>query len=493
MKKPGKKLNKVLLLALIVSSVNAFGQTPDEMTKYFQSASQEFNVPLPILEALGYIETHWEPIPNLPGRSPMGLRDDPSRFNDNLDSAAGLIGKPVDTLENSPYQNIRGAAAYLSRLRDELNKDSMVVTDSLSSWWPVIAQYSGIPQEGIAMEFAYHTLQELQLGVNENGVVIPPESINLDNFPDFVKATGLGEVANPAVPVWVGSPNYNSRNGAPIVFVIIHDTEEQFDYAYSLFEDPSDQASAQYLIRSQDGYIDQFVRDSERAWAVSCWNSITLNIEHEGFVSNPTFYSETEYESSARLTASLCERYGIPEDSLHIFGHNAWTYPWFNLIPFSLYTQYVGTGYATCNDHTDPGQYWDWHHYFDLIHSYDTTMPAVEGASPASGTSGVPAYSGIAITFNCPMDPRTTDSSFSISPNVAGKMSFNPNLTRLTFTPDTLLPWSTTFTVRMDTTAKGSNTKSLSVPYMFRFTTSPIDTSGPVPLETSPQNNGTSV
>jgi len=91
------------------------------------------------------------------------------------------------------------------------------------------------------------------------------------------------------------SPNYSSRNGAPIVFVVIHDTEEEFDYAISLFENPGDQASAQYLIRSQDGYIDQFVDDRNKAWAVVCWNPITLNIEHEGFIADSSFYTETMY------------------------------------------------------------------------------------------------------------------------------------------------------------------------------------------------------
>jgi hypothetical protein len=288
---------------VLLFSTEAFAQTPTQLESYFQSAATEFNVPSPVLEALAYIETHWQPIPNIPGRSPMGLRND-SRFNYNLDSAAMLIGKPVKTLEDSAYENIRGAAAFLSHLRDEANADSTVVTDSLQTWWIPIARYSGIPQPGIAMEFAYHTLEELQMGVNQDGIVIPAENIDLSNFPDSVKATGFRQPADSLMtPVWVGSPNYNSRNGAPIVFVIIHDTEEQFDYAHSLFEDPSDQASAHYLVRSQDGYIDQFVQNAERAWAVVCWNSITLNIEHEGFVADSSFFTETEYESSARLTA----------------------------------------------------------------------------------------------------------------------------------------------------------------------------------------------
>ena len=483
-------MKTLLFFLAILFAVKTFAQTPSECQQYFVSASSEFNVPAPILEALGYIETHWTQIS---GRGVMGLRND-SRFSYSLDSAAKLIGKPVDSLLNSPYQNIRGGAALLSEYRNQANMDSMVVTDSLSTWSTLIARYSGIPQHEIALDFAYHTLQYVQSGVDTNGIVIPSQPVDFSNFSDSVRATGFIKPGDPVPdPVWVGSPNYDSRDGAPIVFVIIHDTEEQFDYAVSLFENVSDQASAHYLVRSQDGYIDQFVNNSDRAWAVVCWNSITLNIEHEGFVSDPSFYTEAEYNSSARLTASMCERYNIPEDSVHIFGHDAWTYPWFSLIPFSMYTQYVGTGYATCNNHTDPGQYWNWRHYFDLIHSYDTTKAYVVNSSPTTGDASVPTYSDLTITFSIPMDTVSTDSAFSISPDVPGHLSFNPNQTQLTFHPDSRLPWSTPFTVSVKTSAKGSNLRPLSMPCSYQFTTVPIDTSGPSLLAVSPQNNGVSI
>ncbi len=460
----------------------------------FESASAEFNVPVPILESIGYIETHWSQQVSDDDRGVMGMRND-SRFSYSLDSAAKLIGIPVDSLLSNPYQNIRGAAALLSEYRNQANSGSPVVTDSLLSWSSVIARYSGIPQPGIAMDFAYHTLQYVQSGVDTNGIVISSNpTVDLSVFPDSVKATGFIKPGDPIPsPVWVGSPSYGSRNGAPIAFVIIHDTEEEFDYAYSLFENVSDEASSQYVIRSQDGYIDQFVQNKDEAWAVRCWNPVTLNIEHEGFISNPSFYTETEYESSARLTASLCEQYGIPEDSLHIFGHNAWTYPWFSLIPFPLYVQYVGTSYATCNDHTDPGQYWNWHHYFDLIHSFDTTRSQVTGWTPAAGSAAVPAYSEVVVNFSKPMEPLSTESAFTISPNVPGHLSFNPSQTQLTFQEDTLLPWSTTFTIMIAGSAKGSNLRQIPAPISFQFTTVSIDTSGPSPLIISPMDGGTSV
>ncbi|HUI30282.1 MAG TPA: Ig-like domain-containing protein [Candidatus Acidoferrales bacterium] len=482
---------KTIFVVITLIVVKTFAQSPAQCTQYFQSVSSEFNVPAPILEAIGYIETHWSQGVAGGDRGVMGLRND-SRFSYSLDSAAKLIGLPVDSLLSDPYLNIRGAAALLSEYRNQTNKQSMVVTDSLPTWSGVIARYSGIPQPDIALEFAYHTLQYVQSGVDADGIVILPQSVDLSGFPEPVKATGFIKPGDPIPkPVWVGSPSYNSRSGAPIIFLIIHDTEEQFDYAVSLFENVSDQASAHYLVRSQDGYIDQFVNDSDRAWAVVCWNSITLNIEHEGFVSDSSFYTEAEYESSARLTASLCEKFGIPEDSLHIFGHDAWSYPWFNLIPFSQYVPYVGSGYATCNNHTDPGKYWNWHHYFDLVHRYDSTEVSIVKSSPAANDSAVAAYSNVVINFNTPMDTASTDSAFSITPNVGGGISFNSNHTQLVFHPDAFLVWKTSYDVSISTSAKASNGKNLKTPYEFRFTTVPVDTEGPSVIAESPRDGGT--
>ncbi len=516
-------MKKFILVAIALLSTQALAQTPAILQSYFQSATAEFNVPTPILEAIGYVQTRWTQLTytaqEIESRSPdmqpplfgvMGLRDD-DWFGHSLDSAARLIGLPADSLKADAYQNIRGAAALLSEYRDEANRDSVTVTSALSSWSDVIARFSGIPQHDLAVDFAYNTLQYIQIGVNENGIVIPPQEINLNNFPESVKEQGLktkmtpppkeirktmGVAANAADYAganWVGSPNYGSRNGAPIVFVIVHDTEGPFASSVSWLQNPQAQASAHYVIRSSDGYIDQLVHEKDEAWAVLCWNPITLNIEHEGYVSQPKYFTEAMYESSARLTAFMCQEYNIPEDSLHIFGHNAWTYPWFNLIPFLPYVQYVGTGYATCNNHTDPGKYWNWHHYFDLVHSYDTTRANLVSSVPAASDKTVPVYSNLILNFSKPMEPHSTDSAVSISPAISGSFSFNASQTQLSFKPSSLLSPLTTYTVRIDSSAEGTNLLPIDSQHSFQFTTGKMDTSGPSLAAISPSNGGATV
>ncbi len=509
-------MKKHLLILSILFASTVFAQTPYEMHGYLGAAAAEFNVPQPVLEAIAYVQSRWHQITfterelvsrpsdvQPPAFGVMGLRND-YWFGHSLTDAATLLNEPALLLRDSAYENIRGAAALLSKYRDDANRDSISVTSDPASWSGVIARFSGIPQKEIAQEFAYHVLQVLQKGINESGIVIPPQNVNLNNFPESVKEKGY--VTKKELPsavtagadypgaTWNPSQNYGNRNSAPVVFVIIHDTEGPFDYSVSWLQNPAAQASSHYIIRSQDGYIEQLVHDADMAWAVRCWNPITLSIEHEGYVADSSYFTETMYEASAHLTQYLCDKFNIPEDSLHIFGHDAWTYSWFNLIPFYLYTGYVGGSYATCNTHTDPGQFWKWHHYFDLIHSYDTTRPAVADASPASGSGKVPAYATPSITFNVPMDPQSVDSALTATPSFPGVPTLNQNGTLLTFQhPDSLLPWSTTYTINVDTLARAANGKRLTSRFTYQFTTAPLDTTGPALLAASPRSGGPSL
>jgi len=111
------------------------------------------------------------------------------------------------------------------------------------------------------------------------------------------------------------------------------------------------------------GDITQSVRESRYAWHARCWNTWMFGTEHEGFVSSPAWYSEAMYQASAGLQRHLCDVYGIPKDRNHIIGHDekktaAWRVWMTNNYPAID---------PTCNTHTDPGQYWNWTHFMDLV------------------------------------------------------------------------------------------------------------------------------
>ncbi|WP_407700352.1 N-acetylmuramoyl-L-alanine amidase [Streptomyces beihaiensis] len=153
---------------------------------------------------------------------------------------------------------------------------------------------------------------------------------------------------------YVPATPYNyTRSNRPATcsfeYVIIHVTQETYQNTIDIFQDASKKVSAHYLVRSADGHIAQMVREKDIAWHAGNWdyNTHSVGIEHEGWVDQPSYFTDAMYEQSALLTASVCARHGIPKDRDHIIGHY----------------QVPGT------DHTDPGPYWDWSRYMDLVNS----------------------------------------------------------------------------------------------------------------------------
>jgi N-acetyl-anhydromuramyl-L-alanine amidase AmpD len=149
------------------------------------------------------------------------------------------------------------------------------------------------------------------------------------------------------------SANYTVADSSvvrPIDLVVVHVTQTSYANALAVFHNPKKAVSSHYLVRSADGHVAQCVRESDIAWHAGNWdrNVRSIGIEHEGWVDRPGHFTDVLYERSARLTAAICTRHGIPKDRAHIIGHYE--------IP--------GT------DHTDPGPHWDWRRYLRLVDSF---------------------------------------------------------------------------------------------------------------------------
>lgn len=158
--------------------------------------------------------------------------------------------------------------------------------------------------------------------------------------PDYSRAT------------WYGAYSGNYTNASrpdshPINKVIIHVTQGSWSSAINWFKDSRAGVSAHYTVRSSDGFIGQSVQENDIAYHAGNWtyNQTSIGIEHEGYVSNSSWFTESMYRSSARLTAYLCKKYRISIDRNHIMGHNE--------VPGAT--------------HTDPGQYWNWTKYMSYV------------------------------------------------------------------------------------------------------------------------------
>ncbi|MEV4380392.1 peptidoglycan recognition family protein [Streptosporangium sp. NPDC049644] len=154
-----------------------------------------------------------------------------------------------------------------------------------------------------------------------------------------------------------GYGNHDRSDGPrKIDYIVIHDGETSYDAMTRLVRNP-EYLSWHFTIRSSDGHIAQHLRARDIGWHAGNWyvNSRSIGLEHEGYLARGgSWFTEAMYRASARLVRHLAAKYDVPLDRAHILGHDN--------VP--------GTTPETVSGmHDDPGPYWDWSHYFELLGS----------------------------------------------------------------------------------------------------------------------------
>ncbi len=351
-------------IPLVVKPVTAelSSQTPtgSSLETAFKEASREFGVPVDLLKAVGYAISHWE---QRPGEASIDGGYGVMQLVENnevhtLSWAVGVLGVPPDTLKLDAYQNIRGGAALLAAYATDPSTGEKPAIEKLEDWFEAVARYSNSRDPWVADSFARQVFAFLEKGVTHavssgEALSIAPRQLDLPEAnvvaltaPDYPPAHWVP--ANPA--------NYTVlRESASIDKIVIHTMQGYYNGAISWFQNPASQVSAHYLIRSSDGDITQMVEEKDIAWHAGNWsyNQRSIGIEHEGFISDASWYTEAMYRASAALTRYLADKYGIPKDRAHIIGHNE--------VPGAT--------------HTDPGPYWNWAYYMQLVVSTPTPTP----------------------------------------------------------------------------------------------------------------------
>jgi hypothetical protein len=172
--------------------------------------------------------------------------------------------------------------------------------------------------------------------------------------------------------IWRPTCNANYyTSGFGHKFHVVHDMEGYYASTISLFTSCSyTSASVHYAVNGVKdatsdypaGEITQMVLEANYAWHALCWNQHSTGTEHEGFVSNPAWYTDAQYQASAGISKHVAEKFGYAKDRNHIVGHNEKSSgAWVNYANANLGID------PNCNTHTDPGQYWDWTKYMALV------------------------------------------------------------------------------------------------------------------------------
>ncbi|GHE08014.1 N-acetylmuramoyl-L-alanine amidase [Streptomyces alanosinicus] len=416
----------------------------------FATAAAEYHVPQSVLLAVSYIQSRWDWHAGAPsvsgGYGPMHLTDAraaiaatehlaesaedargdgsraalrpaaevkvpaeaalPARLK-TLAKAARLTGLPADRLRGDPAANVAGGAALLAAAQKELGEP---LSADPADWYAAVARFSGADDKATAAAYAGDVYDVLRTG--ETRTTDDGQLVALAALPRLVPLiaqltrAGLRTLPTDGIEcpssvsceaVWApyaqfGNNDYGNHDlgdrpvSQRIRYIVIHDTEGTWDGVLNLVQDPT-YVSWNYTVRSTDGLIAQHVKAKDVAWHAGNWdiNARSVGIEHEGFLANPdAWYTEAMYRSSARLVKYLSRRYDIPLDRQHIIGHDNVPGPTTSTIP---------------GMHTDPGPYWDWRHYFQLLgHPFKRTAPRQSGLLTIlpDFASNQPVYTGCA-------------------------------------------------------------------------------------------------
>ncbi|MFF3455146.1 N-acetylmuramoyl-L-alanine amidase [Streptomyces sp. NPDC002730] len=445
----GAVASAALLLPLVSAGPSATAERPSSgaLQHDFAAAAAQYGVPQSVLLGVSYLQSRWDTHGGAAsvtgGYGPMHLTDartalaeaphhshgtEDARGDDarpartvteaalpkaselparlrTLDRAVELSGISAEQLRDSPAANVRGGAALLA---DAQKKLGLPLSGNPADWFGAVARFSGADDTATATTYANDVFDVIRTGqtrVTDSGQRVALAA-DPATAPDPAQAARLGlrtadakktECPRTVACEWIPAPyeefgdgDYGNHDLADrpasqsVKYIVIHDTEGSWDTTLKLVQDPT-YVSWQYTLRSSDGHVAQHVPLKDVAWHAGNWyvNAKSVGLEHEGFLVSPdAWYTEAMYRSSARLVRYLSKRYDIPLDRRHILGHDN--------VP--------GTTAATIRGmHTDPGPYWDWSHYFQLLGN-----PFRRTAGPASGVvtirpdylSNQPVYTG---------------------------------------------------------------------------------------------------
>lgn len=387
-----------LLLTLLLSFNIGFSQTGFE-----QAYNNNTLVPSGILEAVAFTNTHMVHLTNntascsgLPrAYGIMGLHDNGENyFIENGSIVAAISGITIqDQKASSEAQIMAYAMAFNHFMQIEVGINGNF--HSPQAIKNALYELSEIPDSGIVNKLArdmqvYSILSFMNnpamaqsynfdisffnldavFGTNNHTVLSSPKihftstgiesSSHVQYEIQHQKSTEFGPaIWNPAATC-----NFSSRSGTPISAITIHTIQGTYAGAISWAQNCASSVSYHYVIRSSDGQVTQMVLEEDKAWHVGTENPYTIGYEHEGYVDDPSWYTEEMYTSSSDLSRDITNSgYGIPP--LRTFYGDATVGT--NLLGGC--TRIKGHQHYPSQSHTDPGINWNWEKYYRMINN----------------------------------------------------------------------------------------------------------------------------
>jgi hypothetical protein len=387
---------KRLIFILLYFSFSSLAQNTAE----FDNAYTNNNfVPKGILEAVAFTNTHLREItaqetPSCSGMPlPYGImglfESGAGYFRENGVLVAQLSGIPIEEQKLNISNQISAYAIAFNALMQEQTMNLLEINDPKKIYL-VLEQLSEIPDSGLVNLFArdaqiYQILRflcsssEAQLYnfpvysfdfsdvfgssnfkvLSAKRVLFTPSGIRSDKNDHYTVSPVKSIQYGPAI--WNPAPscNFSSRNGINVSAITIHTVQGTYAGAISWAQNCSSSVSYHYVIRSSDGQVTQMVLEENKAWHVGSENPYTIGYEHEGYVTDASWYTEAMYLNSADLSRDIITSgYGIPAVRTYFGAASASTQLLGSCIKIKGHQHYPN------QSHTDPGINWNWEKYY---------------------------------------------------------------------------------------------------------------------------------
>jgi PKD repeat protein len=412
-------MKRILLFTSCLFGFTSLAQTSQaDFEQYCQQAYAAYpNVPRGTLEAVAFTQTRMSYLSDFELESCSGLPKSrgflgmvakgKGYFKENMKLVAQLSGIPLAEIKQNPASEITAYAKAVDHYLVEWR--GMPLPNALKE---VFSRLSYLSDSGRVNAFArdaelYELFQFLNkdansttyrfpnynfdlaalFGVNNLAVlsaqkiIFSPQGIQSNSGKTYLpvaKNTGLKSTEyGPAI--WNPAPtcNFSSRNGTAISAITIHTIQGTYAGAISWSQNCSSSVSYHYVVRSSDGQVTQMVLEANKAWHVGSENPYTIGYEHEGYVTQAQWYTTAMYNASAGITRDICQSgYGI--SPLRTFSGAATSGT--NTLGGCI--KIKGHQHFPNQTHTDPGIYWNWALYYQLVNNNPTQVTV----STASGT-----------------------------------------------------------------------------------------------------------
>lgn len=304
-------------------------------------------------------------------------------FYNSLSRGAELSGRSeLELMADTDLGTEAGA-----RVLDDLARSQGISKrNNWETWASVVETLSGYRSEHDRVEYRARVFKLLAKGgkFQAHGgetLVLPPQSdipVWLTMTPPLAYPLDVTDYQGPKGPasvIWFDTPStskWTPGREAPVSMIAIHDTEGGWDASVATLQnDPN--KSCHYIVDDDGSRVGQFVHEADTAWHAGNWyyNSRMVGIEHVGY-SGVDDYQTAMYERGADLARDIADRYALPLDRLTFVAHQE--IPNGNLIPKESPPCPDSPGqcvqnpeYGGAGHHTDPGVYWEWCQYMDIV------------------------------------------------------------------------------------------------------------------------------